>query len=338
VSLRTDAREKILELQEGLRTFIARLSDQAGLLEPIPLGSRLELTGVYVAQGSRSMAGWTVNSFELLLNSPSDIRIMARPPFWTLSRMLAMVGGLLALLAVTAVWISLLRRQVERRTHQLQNEIQERENQESQRKLEEERIRIARDLHDDLGGSLTEISLQADLGSVTPPTLEKAAERFRTIAEKARHLVSTLDVIVWLVNPRKDVLPFLISYLGSYARDYISLSAIKCRLKIPSDIPAIPVTSKVRHGLFLAVKEVLRNVACHAHATEVTLEVKVSEWNLEISVEDNGRGFDPAASTSGNGLSNLRERMTGLGGQCLIDSQPHRGTIATLILPLKTRG
>src|SRR5262249_54830799 len=131
----------------------------------VPVGSRVALTGVYSGQGGNRTVGGEIGSFELLLNTAADLQILARPPFWTLGRLLGLVGALLGVLVVAVLWIRLLHHRVHERTSQLQKEIAERERAEHQRALAQERARIARDLHDDLGSSLTEITMLATNGT-----------------------------------------------------------------------------------------------------------------------------------------------------------------------------
>ena len=131
-------------------------------------GSRLCFEGVYVTHGRSQEPGTATGSFDLLLNSPADITVLSQPSWWTLQQLLVLVGLLLVLLTFTAIWITQLRRLVEQRTAQLQHEIHERERVERQHALEAERSRIARDLHDDLGSSLTEISVLASTGQRPP--------------------------------------------------------------------------------------------------------------------------------------------------------------------------
>jgi signal transduction histidine kinase len=344
LSLSQDRRT--LELQAGLQRFVARLDgataapDQnaSGTRGPrgndLPVGSRLLLTGVYAGNGGNRPASEQVASFELLLNSLADIQMLARPPFWTLRRTLILVGVLLGVLFLSLVWIRLLHHEVQQRTVQLQNEVHTREQAERQHALAQERARIARDLHDDLGSSLTEIAMLATAGPSLKLPTEQAAQRMESIAGKSRTLVKALDEIVWVVDPSRDTLGSVVRYLASYAEEYLAGMQITCRVQIPNAFDERPVSGQVRHHLFLGVKEALNNVVRHGHASEVSFRVRVQDDCLFILIADNGRGFDPSSSFQGHGLSNLRERLEQLHGRCKLDSTPGGGTTILLEVPL----
>jgi signal transduction histidine kinase len=323
-----------IELQAGVRKFVARLAGNANFLRSIPIGSRLALTGVYVGQGGGQMVGQGIQSFELLLNSRADVMVLAHPPWWTLGRMLAIVGVLIGVLAVALFWITLLHRQVEQRTTLLEQEIQEREHAEHHQAMEEERSRIARDLHDDLGSSLTEISMLAETGRDQLQPAEDPRKRFDKILNRAQALVRTLDEIVWAVDPRKDTLSALVRYLAGFAEEYGLAAGLACRVDMPASIPEISLAARVRHHLFLGVKEALNNAVRHAHATEVVFQINLADNNLKITLIDNGCGFDPAAAREGNGLANLSQRLAGLHGRCEINSRRGAGASVLLALPL----
>jgi signal transduction histidine kinase len=331
-----EASEYVMELQSGFLAFKARIKNEGGSLKLPPLGSRLELTGVCVPEGNRASDG-TVNSFSLLLQSPTGIRITSTPPWWTLKRMLVVAGTLAGLLAIALIWNKQLRWQVQERSRKLEIEIDNRRRAEQQRAAEAERARIARDLHDELGAGLTEVSLLASAGLDQPRGPEKSNDRFQVIADKARELVSALDVIVWAIDPKRNSVQSFADYLGSYAHELMSASKIECRLMLPIECAAVALPGTARHSLFLAVKEALNNVIRHASATEVKLEMTQLDYRLEIIVADNGRGIALTTIRRGNGLANLHERLGALAGQCQIESEPGKGTRIKFIVPLPQR-
>jgi signal transduction histidine kinase len=201
---------------------------------------------------------------------------------------------------------------------------------------ERERRRIAQDLHDDLGGSLTEIGLLAAAAeaetAATPPEARPAAQ----VRAKADALVRTLDEIVWAVNPRHDTAASLAEYLSGYAQEFLEAAGVRTRVSLEGDLTEVALTPEQRHGLFLAAKEALTNVVRHAQATTVRLEVRAEADKLAIGLEDDGCGFDPAGlSHQGDGLRNLRERLVALGGGMELRSAPGKGTLIQLRLALK---
>ena len=328
--------EQILELRAGLRTFVAHVPAVEDPVEVLVPGSRLRLTGVYVGQSAGRNGGAELDSFDLLLYSPLDIQVLSRPPWWTFKKLLLALGILAGILALAVVWIVLLRRQVERRTAQLESATRQRESAERARALDEERLRIARDLHDDLGSSLTEITM---LGGMSLGETEKfRGDYISQIVKKARDSVNALDVIVWAVNPRENTLQSLADYLASFADEFLSASGITCRLNLPVSFPAVTLDGRARHDLFLATKEALHNAVRHAGATAVELSLALEQGMLVIAVQDNGAGFAPATKGSAHGLGNMQGRLAKLGGQCHIVSTLGGGTTVTLRLGLPAAG
>ena len=328
-----DGAEHVLDLQAGFLAFRGRLPVRDNPITFPPSGSHLELTGVYAAEGMRLSDG-KVSGFELLLNSPANIRVLARPPWWNLKRVLILAGILGALLCVVLIWNKELHRKVEERTVQLEQETRSRQRAELQRAAEAERSRIARDLHDELGAGLTEVSLIASTGLSDARGQQDGNDRFGTIAEKAGALVSRLDVIVWAIDPTHNSLQSFADYVSSYAKEFFAASEVVCRLKIPIECEAIALGGSARHNLFLAVKESLNNVIRHAGATEVELQLIYRDRRLEIIIADNGRGFARASVGRGHGLANLEQRLAALQGECRIESEPGKGTRISLIVPL----
>lgn len=202
-----------------------------------------------------------------------------------------------------------------------------------------ERTRIARDMHDQLGADLTRIKLLGELVERDLGTPALAAQHARRISDTARELARTMDEIVWAVDPRKDHLRNLVSYLGSFTEEFLGATPLRCRLDLPAAVPEMPVSAELRHHLFLAVKEALHNAVKHAEASEIRLRVTLAGETLTLVIEDNGRGFAAAApgESDRHGLANLHRRLAAVNGSCQVTSQPGQGTRVTLSAPLRER-
>jgi signal transduction histidine kinase/ligand-binding sensor domain-containing protein len=219
---------------------------------------------------------------------------------------------------------------------------------ERQRALEKERTRIAKDIHDDLGASLTRITMLSQSGRSDSDDPHPATPDLEQIYRTARELTKAMDEIVWAVSPQHDTLDSLVSYLGKFAQDFLSVAGIRCRLDVPIQLPHWPLTAEVRHNLFLAFKEALNNVLKHAAATELRVSLTLVDHAFHLLVADNGKGFDPQAPHSasrslgaqdrisgGNGLVNMCKRLEEIGGLCEIDSADGEGTRIKFTVYLK---
>ena len=257
------------------------------------------------------------------------------PHFWQ-TWWFRFLGGLTMVAAASAVvWFD-TRRRMRRRLEKLERE----------QAIERERTRIAKDIHDDLGASLTRITMlsQSARGETLLP--EPVAKNLDRIFGTARELTRAMDEIVWAVNPRHDTLDSLANYLTRFANDFLSVAEIRCRLDVPLQLPVLPVTAEVRHNLFLAFKEALNNVVKHAAAGEVRVELKQERQQITLLVADDGRGFtpggpqespsaEPGRIARGNGLVNMKRRLAEIGGVCEIQSGPGRGTMVIFSVPLR---
>src|ERR1043166_3813172 len=140
---------------------------------------------------------------------------------------------------------------------------------ERQRAVERERARLARDMHDDLGASLTRISMLSESVLSEVQSLPHAAVELDQIRTTSREITRALDEIVWAVNPKYDTLDSLAAYLSRFAQQYLASVGIRCRLKVPVQLPALALSAEVRHNVFLVFKETLNNVVKHAQASQV---------------------------------------------------------------------
>jgi signal transduction histidine kinase len=246
---------------------------------------------------------------------------------------------------------------------------------EKQHAIERDRARIAKDIHDDIGAGLTQITLLTELarrglgdGNLRPASGEAPPEpRSETletylgrITDSARRLTKAMDEIVWAVDPQHDTVAGLMDYASAYAEDFLRVADIRCRMDLPVTLPDAHVDAELRYNLFLALKETLNNIVKHAQATEVWLRLKLAGRSLTIVVEDNGRGLALGAGESdlgcgaapqtpdaksqflpggrlhsGSGLGNLSNRLAAVGGSCRIQSAAGQGTRVELTVTLK---
>jgi len=205
---------------------------------------------------------------------------------------------------------------------------------ERERAVEQERMRIARDIHDDLGARLTQMAFLSELTASELSAEPQAGERLAKIADGSRQAIRSLEEIVWAVNPKRDSLPHLVDYLSHYANEFFRATPARCRQDLPLLLPETPLPAELRHHLFLACKEALNNIQKHAHATEVWLRVRLADTTLTVEIEDNGKGLAPGSAATGNGLANLHTRLQQINGSCLVTSAPGRGTRVRLLVPL----
>jgi signal transduction histidine kinase/ligand-binding sensor domain-containing protein len=200
---------------------------------------------------------------------------------------------------------------------------------EQENALERERARIARNMHDELGASLTHIILMSEAAAS-----DRSDRDLEQVAEAARSLSSTLDEIVWATNPRNDTLERLVAYITEFAGEYLETAGISFRVELSKGIPDSPISAERRHEILLVVKETLNNIAKHAHAHQVLLHVELQDGELRITIRDDGQGFSAGdVAPTSNGLVNMQHRMASIGGAANVDSQPGDGT--TVILSMK---
>lgn len=219
--------------------------------------------------------------------------------------------------------------------------------------LESVRTRIATDLHDDIGASLTQIAI---LSEVAQQQQNKKAngkngnggsEPLTMIYDVSNELVSTMSDIVWAINPRKDHLHDLTLRMRRFASDVLVAREIDFEFEDPEENEDISLSSNLRREVFLIFKESINNIVKHSRATEVEIEFTIADKYLTLVIKDNGRGFNAqnlfahssenlfADYRGGNGLSSMRKRASEMGGEFEIYSAHEKGTRIKLHLPLE---
>jgi signal transduction histidine kinase/ligand-binding sensor domain-containing protein len=239
---------------------------------------------------------------------------------WWLRLVAGLIGGGLAIGAVRTV----LLRRMQKKLALLSQ----------QNALHRERARIARDLHDSLGNSLTKIVMLNDLAIDQRADPEKSEQTAREVSKAARDVIKSLDRTVWALDPRNDTLENMLSYLGQVAADFLRAAQVRCRLHLPHAVAHRVLPPEVRHHILMIVQEALTNVVRHAAATEVSLSAEIGQHALTFLIEDNGCGFEPAPALAGqDGLMNMHQRLKELGGTLSIVSTPGAGARLVATIP-----
>ena len=260
------------------------------------------------------------------LKAVQTLPVEVTPLFW--ERRSVQVFGLLGLLMFVAlvVW-SVSRARMRRRL-----ELVER-----QRALEQERSRIARDMHDEIGARLTQISLLSAMADGCAGNENEVRAQTKKISGVARSLTGSLDEIVWAVRPQNDNLESLVDYLDGSMRDLCEDSPVRYWFSGPSVVPPVEVSATVRHNILLACSEAVNNILKHSGATEVRIGVRLNPHRLEIEITDNGRGFDVAkGEAKRSGLIHIRQRLDEIGGSCQCVSRLGEGTHFVFAVPMHT--
>lgn len=256
----------------------------------------------------------------------SVLAVTVLVPFWRTWWFVS--SAILALLGAVVVVVHRVS------TERLQRQLEALHRQEA---LDRDRARIARDIHDQLGASLTQVALLGEMVESDKDSPDEVAGHARQIALTARETTRVLDEIVWTVNPSNDTLEGLINYICKHAQEYLGVAGVRYRLDAPAALPPIPIPPEVRHNLFLAAKEAVTNIVRHAHATEARLRLQLEGGQVRIEIEDNGRGpggaSNPAAQTR-NGLKNMRKRLEDIGGSFTLEPGAGAGTLVRLTIPL----
>src|SRR6185369_7659214 len=215
------------------------------------------------------------------------------------------------------------------------SEVEQKAKTDRLRELEQVRRRIAADLHDDIGSSLTQISIFSE---VLQQRLDKPSERIleplEFIAASSRELVDAMSDIVWAINPQKDFLSELSGKMHRFAADVFTARDIEFTFDAPQLNEELALGANFRREIFLIFKESVNNIVKHAGSTEVEIKLSVENAEIRLFLRDNGRGFQVDQITDGHGLFSMKQRAAGLGGTLEIISEKMTGTTTILIAPL----
>jgi signal transduction histidine kinase len=336
VEVRGSAERTILEMQDGRRSFVARLNAVDNALRSLPAGCRLKLTGVYAAQGGSSVLGSRTTSFELLLDSPAEVKVLARPPWWTLKHVLVVMEALTTALMAAVGWVYLLRRRVRLATAQLQEETQV-------SATLAERNRLASEIHDSLQQSITGIMMQLDAATATldenenPETVRGYLDSAQSMAQFS---LTEIEHALW--NWQSPALENAdLGMALQHIAQQVS-SASRTQVTVERDGPLRRLGPTVEHHLLRIGQESITNALKHAQAQNIFVVLSYSESSVRISIRDDGCGFVPGKALSAHqghfGLESLRGRARKMGAQFNVLSAPGKGATIEVVVPLRTDG
>ena len=264
-----------------------------------------------LAPGAYRFLVRAINADNVLSETPASLSFTILPPIWRRSWFISITVLLLGLAAY-----ALYRYRV---TRLLQ--------------LEQVRTRIAADLHDDIGANLTTIAV---LSEVVHQQINGGAmieAPISSIARLSRESVSSMSDIVWAINPKKDSLRDLTRRMRAFASDIFTSHNIDFAFQTPAADLDLKMGANVRRTIYLIFKEAVNNVARHSECEKARIDIHLEGARLVLSVSDDGKGFDAATVTDGNGLQSMRKRAKDSGGEVSVSTNPPHGTTVTLRLP-----
>jgi len=303
----------------------------------VSAGTRRTTHYGYLPPGRYTFHVIACNNDRVWNETGAQVSFVIQPYFWQ-TLWFRILAGATALCAVAGIaWLNAQRR-LRRKFERI----------EQQRVIEQERARIAHDIHDDLGAYLTRITMLCDPARSGSGNGQQAAASLQRIRATATELTEAMAETVWAVNPHHDTLDSLMNYLQKFAQEFLGHAGIRCRLEVPFQLPAWSLSADMRHNLFLAFKETLNNIVKHAGATEVHIDLTLEEAGFVLIIRDNGRGVangnppggagkDTTGCNSGNGLKNIKRRIEKIGGACEIRTVPPRGTSAEFKVPVRMK-
>ena len=194
--------------------------------------------------------------------------------------------------------------------------------------VERTRVRIARDLHDDVSATLTGMvyfsdAIDREVGDKKTPTLKKLIS---LIHESATNVQESMSDIIWSINPENDKWEIILPKFRRYASDLCESKAIGYKIDIPGTVPVKPLDMERRRNFWLIFKEMITNAVKHSGCSELIISISFSDSKLNLVVSDNGKGFDPDELTEGNGVKNIQSRSKVLDGEVQLSTSPGKGT------------
>ena len=193
-------------------------------------------------------------------------------------------------------------------------------------KVEWLRAAISSDLHDEVGASLTSISLFSEMARQSAIPANKKEEYLQRIGERSRESIAQMSDIIWSINPEHDSLPQLLIRMKKYTTDLTEARNIELQWIQSGNFSAIKLGMDRRKNFYLFFKEAVNNAVKHAGAKNIEVSVHVKGQRITMQIVDDGSGFDASQAPKGNGLKNMKRRAAQLSAATGLDSASGKGT------------
>ncbi len=290
----------------------------------VQAGIKREATFTNLDPGSYKFRVKGANSDGVWGTDEAFIKLIILPPYYMTWWFKTLVV-LLVLLTVGSIIRYVIYRRVRERIIKSEHEAA----------MERERLRIARDLHDEIGSRLTELRMISEMVADKDLHDSEVKRKLIELSNASENISSTFGEIVWSLNPKNDSLEEMIAFISQQSTDFLSKADIRCRLELPDTLPNYMVTSEIRHNIIFTVKELMNNIVKHSDASIVQLNLTINEVELVFEVKDNGIGFNINNTRKyGNGLQNIKSRIESIGCTISIDSKIDFGTLTKIIIPV----
>jgi signal transduction histidine kinase len=202
--------------------------------------------------------------------------------------------------------------------------------------LELERVRnaIARDLHDDIGSTISSINILSNVAIRQTAEDPNVRNQLKKIANQSASIMERMSDIVWSINPVNDSLSAVSARMKEFTAEILEPMNIQYIFNGIDEVADTTLSVEAKRNIYLTYKEILNNAAKYSGATLVTVNIGINQETLVLNVSDNGCGFDPEQVKRGNGLKNITERSSAMNASCKITSSPGNGTKVDVVIPL----
>jgi ligand-binding sensor domain-containing protein/two-component sensor histidine kinase len=277
-----------------------------------PLSAQRTLNFASLAPGSYRLLLRAVGADGAFSETPASLSFRILPPMWRSWWFIAIIT------VITGVVVYRLYRYRIRRLLE----------------LERVRTRIAADLHDDIGSSLSQISVLSEVLRTQLGTQEaRISKNISLINRVSQEALDSMSDIVWAINPQQDHLSDLVRRMRRVASEMLPARGIEFEFRAPTAGHDLKLGADVRRQVFLMFKEAINNVVRHSRCTRAQIDLNLDGRWLELVVADNGQGFHPSGVIEGNGLVSLRRRAGSMGGEAIVSSNEDQGTTVTIKVP-----